>query len=76
MDLFWACPPTVLDVCLQGLALALPHSLLNLVDPGSFLSVEKKMAPNWGQGPSEPWAKVASAVVSQVSGRAELFETF
>lgn len=33
------------------------------------------MAPNWGQGPSGPRAKVASAVVSQVSDRAELFET-
>ena len=74
MDLSWACPPTLLDACLQGLALALPHSLLNLMDLGSFLSVEKKMTPNWGQC-SGPRAKVASAVVSQVSGRAELFET-
>lgn len=58
-------PPTPLDPCLPGRAL--PPSLLHLMDPGSFLSVEKT-APNQGQGPSAPWAEDAAAVVSQVSG--------
>lgn len=47
-DSSWTCPLVLLDSCLPGLTL--PPSLLHLMGPGSFLSVEKK-APSWGRGP-------------------------